>query len=159
MDNQLPEQQVEEVAAEQEQQEEFDAEKAVEQFDVTRKTRIEALEQVEKLLNRAAAGWNMDKKEQIKCFRNLYVLCLMQDMLLRGLMSDLVGIIRSMAKGEVDQFNLTAKVFTITQALYSKNLVTHEEMEKIHQEITVPQLMARLQETKEEDEKEEDVEG
>jgi len=147
MENEIKEQTVE---TQQEQQEEFDVEKAVAEFDVTRTARKEALDQIEKMLNKASGGWNIDKKEQLKCWRNFFALSMMQEMLLRGLMSDLVGIIRSMAKGEIDVFNLTAKLFTVSQALYAKKLVTQEEMEKIYQEVTVPQLMARMTENQEE---------
>ena len=134
------------------QQENFDPEQAVEQFDVTRKARTDALEQIEKMLTRATNGFNMDKKDTLKCLRQFYVICLMQDMLLKALMADLVRGIQSMAKGEVDLFNLTAKVFTITQALYSKDLVSQDELEKIHQEVTVPKLLAQFKDNNNEGE-------
>jgi len=133
-------------------EEEFDPDRAAEQFDVTRAARKQALEQVERVLTNAAAGHNVDKKETIKCIKSLYLVSIMQDMILVNLMGDLVRAIKSMAKTEVDSFNLNAKLFTITQALYKNKLVSPEDLEKIHAEITVPQLVAMLQAEKKEQE-------
>ena len=130
----------------------FDPNKAAEQFDVTRAARQDALSQVETILTRAASGRNVDKKETLKCLRGLYVVAYMQDMLIKGLMGDLIGAIRAMAKVEVEQFNTAAKLFTVTQALYKKGLVSPQEMEQFHQEITVPQLLANLKGQEEESE-------
>lgn len=138
------------------QEEEFDADKAAEQFDVTRTARKDALSQVETILSRAASGRNVDKKETLKCLRALYMTTYMQDMLIVSLMGDLIRAVRGMAKTEVDVFNTTAKVFTITQALYKKDLVTNADLEQIHKEITVPQLMANLKIGEEKEEEKED---
>ena len=121
-------------------EQEFYADKAAAQFDVTRTARKEALKKTEEILESSAP----DKDEVLKCMRGLYMVTFMQDALITSLMADFVRSIRSMAKVEVDIVNGTAKLFTVTQALYKKGLVTQEEMEKIHQEITVPQLMANL---------------
>lgn len=136
---------------------EFDADKAAEQFDVMRTARKEALAQVETILSRAASGRNVDKKETLKCLRGLYMVTYMQDMLLVGLIGDLIRAVRGMAKTELDVFNLTAKVFTITQAMYKKELVNQAEMEQIHQEITVPQMLSNLNMGEKEEKKEEEA--
>jgi len=160
MDNQIPETAVNPEATPEDRPEdrptEFDAEAAVEQFDLTRKARTDALEQIEKLLTQVSKGYNMDKKETIKCLKHFYVLCLMQDMLVRGLMADFVNSIRSVAKTEVEVFNLSAKVFTLTQGLYKKGLMTQDDLEQIYKEVTMPQLLAQLQPQTEGVEKEED---
>jgi hypothetical protein len=140
-------------------EQEFDADKAAEQFDVTRASRKAAMAEVETILTRAASGHNVDKKKTLKCLRALYMTTYMQDMLLVSLMGDLIRAVRGMAKTEVDVFNITAKTFTITQALYKKGLVTQDYLEQIHQELTVPQMMQNLQTGKEEEEGEEEKVG
>ena len=137
-------------------QEEFDVDKAVEMYDVTKQTRKDALDQSQKILKktvsgaRTSGGWNIDKKEQLKVMNSLYVVCMIQDMLITALMGDLMRAVRGIASTEGELFNLTAKMFTITETLKDKGLVSAEEFEKVHQEKTVPQLMARLQKEQEE---------
>lgn len=125
-------------------EEEFDADKAAASFDVTRTARQEALSQVENVLTKAASGRSIDKKELLKVIRALYVTTKMQDMLLVEFIPTLIRTVRSMAENEVQSFNTMAKLFTVTQALYKKGLVSEEEMEQYHKELTVPALMANL---------------
>ena len=123
---------------------EFDVEGAVKQFDLTQAARKESLDKIKEVLEQAMSAKKLDSAATIKCLRGMYVVTAMQDAIIVSLMGDLVRAIRSMAKGEVDVFNLTAKLFTITQALYDKQVVNVDNLEKIHKEITIPTLVAKL---------------
>lgn len=123
---------------------EFDADKQAAQFDVMREARKNALAQVDNIVSASSSGESLGKTETLQCIRALHMVTYMQDVLITSLLGDLVRAIRGMAKIEIDSFNSTAKLFTVTQALYKKGVVTQEDMEKIHQEITIPQLMANL---------------
>ena len=143
LNNNLPEPSVQDQV--EQPQEEFDVKKAVEQFDATQVARKDSLKQVQSVLEQASKGHNIDKKEVLKCIRGLFFVCAMQDALIVSLMEDFMKSIRSMAKNEVDSFNLQMKLYTITQALYKKELVTQEDLEEIHQGITLPKFLSQLQ--------------
>jgi len=122
----------------------FDVEGAVKQFDLTQAARKNALDQIKEILEQVIEEEKLDDTATLKCLRGMYVVTAMQDAIIVSLMQDLVRAIRSMAKGEVDTFNLTAKLFTITQALYDKQVVSVDDLEKIHREVTIPTLIEKL---------------
>lgn len=142
-DNVLPE--------EPEKEEEFDVDKAVEMYDVTRQTRKDALDQAQKILKKGAmgmgpnGGYSIDKKEQLKVMNSLYVVCMVQDMLITALMGDLMRAVRGIASNEAELFDLKLKMFTITETLKEKTSITGDDLQRVHTEKTVPAMMARLE--------------
>jgi len=124
---------------------EFDVDKAAEQFDVTRKARQDAFNHVEKVLSRASRGFKLDRKEITKVLSNLWMVNKTHDMLLIAIMGDMMRTVRATAENEGGVINLEAKIRTLATALNDYDVLSEEQIEKTHREKTYPALKQQLE--------------
>jgi hypothetical protein len=112
-----------------------------ENFDTTRKTRRAELEVVAAILQRASKGERLKPKSFLDAIKSIFTYLYNTENLTIQMLKDMYGIVQAVAKAEMNIFVLMLKMKTLIKLLENKELITEEELKKVHDDEIIPKEM------------------
>jgi hypothetical protein len=130
-----------------EQQQQEEQKDPTEQLDITRKARLDALQDFAEILAHAEArpDKKISPKALSKAFASIRAYIVLSETLVEGMLRDTLNLAQQLGVERANMYSLGLHIQAIVKDLERKNITTTEALEKILREELIPEQMKVLE--------------
>jgi hypothetical protein len=116
------------------------------EFDLSRKSRQDAIKGAMDIVRRANSGAKLDRKDIAKALRNLTAHTVLLDELVVTMLQEMYRVVQTVAQNEVNLFTFRANLKAVVMGITRKGVITDTELADIFTKEVLPEMLPKEEE-------------